>query len=267
MSPETMVHQSPLKDLTILMHKADPSKKHALNFMRPFGYLVTILNTIDHLGSGPNWLFDIDALTKSMNYKPVVAGNQSNGNAGTKACDNAGKGRVKTVPGKDYILLPLWAQDPPFSSSSKDFPNAGFKPLGEEKKKDAEDLGNESKNLPEGKDSEVPSTEEPREDERVDQEKDADVNSTNNINNVSPTVNVASIKDNVVNKNIVYECVDDPNMPDLEEIMYSDDYEDIGAEADMNNLDTFMTVSPIPTIRVHKDHPVEQIIRDLNSAP
>ncbi|GJY36119.1 retrovirus-related pol polyprotein from transposon TNT 1-94 [Tanacetum coccineum] len=36
-----------------------------------------------------NWLFDIDALTKSMNYKPVVAGNQSNGNICTKACDNA----------------------------------------------------------------------------------------------------------------------------------------------------------------------------------
>nr|GEZ83806.1 hypothetical protein [Tanacetum cinerariifolium] len=39
--------------------------------------------------SGPNWLFDIDALTKSINYKPVVAANQSNGNAGTKACDDA----------------------------------------------------------------------------------------------------------------------------------------------------------------------------------
>ncbi|GJW44895.1 putative ribonuclease H-like domain-containing protein [Tanacetum coccineum] len=38
-------------------------------------------------------------------------------------------------------------------------------------------------------------------------------------------------------------------------------------EADMNNLDAFMTASPIPTTRVHKDHPVEQIIRDLNSAP
>ncbi|GJV46705.1 putative ribonuclease H-like domain-containing protein [Tanacetum coccineum] len=32
-------------------------------------------------GNGPNWLFDIDALTKSMNYKPVVAWNQTNGNA------------------------------------------------------------------------------------------------------------------------------------------------------------------------------------------
>ncbi|GJT14539.1 retrovirus-related pol polyprotein from transposon TNT 1-94 [Tanacetum coccineum] len=29
-------------------------------------------------GNRPNWLFDIDALTISMNYKPVVAGNQTN---------------------------------------------------------------------------------------------------------------------------------------------------------------------------------------------
>ncbi|GJZ09275.1 putative ribonuclease H-like domain-containing protein [Tanacetum coccineum] len=60
---------------------------------------------------------------------------------------------------------------------------------------------------------------------------------------------------------------DDPNMPALEDIIYSDDDEDVGAEADMNNLDAFMPVSPILTTRVHKDHPVEQIIRDLNSAP
>ncbi|GJR93988.1 hypothetical protein Tco_0266162 [Tanacetum coccineum] len=65
--------------------------------------------------SGPNWLFDIDALTKSMNYKPVVAGNQSNGNAGTKACDDTGEARMEIVPGKDYILLPLWTADPSFS--------------------------------------------------------------------------------------------------------------------------------------------------------
>nr|GFA68163.1 retrovirus-related Pol polyprotein from transposon TNT 1-94 [Tanacetum cinerariifolium] len=32
-------------------------------------------------GIGPKWLFDIDTLTKSMNYQPVVAGNQPNNNA------------------------------------------------------------------------------------------------------------------------------------------------------------------------------------------
>ncbi|GJS47892.1 ribonuclease H-like domain-containing protein [Tanacetum coccineum] len=57
--------------------------------------------------SGPEWLFDIDTLTKSMNYKPVVTGNQSNANAGTKACDDACKARVETMHGKDYILLLL----------------------------------------------------------------------------------------------------------------------------------------------------------------
>ncbi|GJS74682.1 ribonuclease H-like domain-containing protein [Tanacetum coccineum] len=239
------------------------NKKHALSFMRPFGCAITILNTIDHLGSGPNWLFDIHALTKSMNYKPVVAGNQSNGNAGTKACDDAGKARMETI--KYYIMLPMWPADPLFSQNSKDSPDAGSKPSGEEEKMDTEDLGNKSKAS--GKDSEVPSTEEPREDQRVNQEKDASVNSTNTTNTVSTIVNAVGIEDNVVEENIVYGCVDDPNMPELEDIVYSDDDEDVGAEADMNNLNTFMPVSPIPTTRIHKDHPVEQIIGDLNLAP
>ncbi|GJT98344.1 ribonuclease H-like domain-containing protein [Tanacetum coccineum] len=185
------------------------------------------------LGNGPNWLFDIDALTKSMNYEPVVAGNQSNGIAGTKACENAGKARVETIPGKDYILLPFLTQDPPYSSSLKDSPDAGFKPSGEEEMKDVEHLENE--------DSEVPNTEEPR----VNQEKDESVNSTNNIYTVSLTVNTASIKDNAVDENIVYGCIDDPNMPNLEEIVYSKDDEGVGVEPDMNNLDTFMPLSPI----------------------
>ncbi|GJU71816.1 putative ribonuclease H-like domain-containing protein [Tanacetum coccineum] len=200
-------------------------------------------------------LFDIDTLTKSMNSEPVVVGNQSKGIAGTKACENTGKARVETVPSKNYILLPFLTQDPPFFSSSKDSPNAGLKPLGEEEKNDAEYLEN--------KDSEVPNTEEPR----VNQEQDESVNSTNNINTVSSTVNTASIEDNVVNENRVYGCADDPNMPNLEEIVYSEDDEGVGVEADMNNLDTFMPVSLIPTTRIHNDRPFEQIIRDLHSAP
>nr|GEY74037.1 hypothetical protein [Tanacetum cinerariifolium] len=186
-------------------------------------------NTPNIEGSEPNWLFDIDALTKSINYKPVVAGNQSNGSASTKACNNVGKTRVETVPNKDYILLPLWTQDPPFTSSSKDSPGAGFKPSREEEKKDAGDLGKE--------DSEVPSTEELR----VNQENDANVNITNNIT-VSLTDTAAGIDDNVVDKNIVYGW------------------------ADMNNLDTYFQVSLVPTTRIHKDHPLNQVIGDLQSA-
>ncbi|GJW21995.1 putative ribonuclease H-like domain-containing protein [Tanacetum coccineum] len=292
--------------LVIKPHNKTPyelflGRKPALSFMRPFGCPVTILNTIDHLGkfdgkadegffvgystnskafrvfnsrtriveenlhvqfsentsniagSGPNWLFDIDALTNSMNYKPVVAGNQSNGNAGTKACDDAGKARVEIVPGKDYILLPLWTQDLPFSSSPKDSPDAGFKPLREEEKKDAEDPGNEGGNPSE-------------EGERINQEKDASVNSTNNVNTVSPTVNAASIEDNAIDENIIYGCANDPNIPDLGEIGRFSDAENDDSGAGINNLDTYFQVSHVPTTRIHKDRPLNQVIGDLQSA-
>ncbi|GKD35130.1 putative ribonuclease H-like domain-containing protein [Tanacetum coccineum] len=71
----------------------------------------------------------------------------------------------------------------------------------------------------------------------------------------------------VVNENIVYRCDDDPNMPELEEIVYLDDDEDVGAEANINNLDTHIPVSHILTTRIHKDHPVKQIIEDIYLAP
>nr|GEV88801.1 hypothetical protein [Tanacetum cinerariifolium] len=46
-----------------------------------------------------------------------------------------------------------------------------------------------------------------------------------------------------------------------------DDEEDVGVEAYFSNLETSITVSPIPTTRVHKDHIVTQIIGDLSSTP
>ncbi|GJS57965.1 hypothetical protein Tco_0652749 [Tanacetum coccineum] len=180
-------------------------------------------NTPNIARSGPNWLFDIDALTNSMNYKLVVAENQSNSNA-----------------------------DPPFSSSLKDSPDAGFKPSGEEEKKDVEDLGNEGGNPSE-------------EGESINQEKDASVNNTNNINIVSLTINTASIKDNAIDENIVYGCTDDLNIPDLEEIGRFSDAEDDGAKVDMTNLDTYFQVSPVPTTKIHKDHPLNQVSGDLKS--
>ncbi|GKF94930.1 hypothetical protein Tco_0284630, partial [Tanacetum coccineum] len=58
----------------------------------------------------------------------------------------------------------------------------------------------------------------------------------------------------------------DPNMPDLEDASVTlpndgifngayDDDEDVGAVADFNNMDNTIVVSPIPTLRIHKDHP------------
>nr|GFB52847.1 hypothetical protein [Tanacetum cinerariifolium] len=53
---------------------------------------------------------------------------------------------------------------------------------------------------------------------------------------------------------------DDPYMPALEDITYSDNKEDVVVEADFSNLETNITFSPILTTRVHKDHHVTQII-------
>ncbi|GKA79244.1 putative ribonuclease H-like domain-containing protein [Tanacetum coccineum] len=178
-----------------------------------------------------------------MNYKSVVAGNQSNGNASTKACDDACKTRMETIPDKDYILLPLWPADLQLSQNSKSSLDAGFKPSGDNEKKVTKEPGKE------GGDS------------SNDQEKEDNVNNTKNVNAGNTNeVNVLGAKTSI-------KLPDDPNMPELEDIVYSDDDEDVGAEADMNNLNTFIPVSPILTTRIHKYHPVEQIIRDLNSAP
>nr|GEZ44343.1 putative ribonuclease H-like domain-containing protein [Tanacetum cinerariifolium] len=49
-------------------------------------------------------------------------------------------------------------------------------------------------------------------------------------------------------------------MPALEDIFYSDDEEDVGAEADFSNLETDISVSLIPTTRTHKDHPVIDLV-------
>nr|GEV89549.1 hypothetical protein [Tanacetum cinerariifolium] len=76
-------------------------------------------------------------------------------------------------------------------------------------------------------------------------------------NTASPTYGKSSFID-------AFQLSDDLDMPELEEITYSDDEDDVGAEDDFSNLETSITVSPIPTSRVHKDHPVTQIIGDLS---
>ncbi|GKD19183.1 putative ribonuclease H-like domain-containing protein, partial [Tanacetum coccineum] len=94
-------------------------------------------------------------------------------------------------------------------------------------KKDAEDPGNESGNPTKGKDSEVSSTEEPR----INQEKDdninntnnintaSDGNSTNNVNAVSSTVNAVGLEVNVVDLKTSIELPNDPNMHELKDII------------------------------------------------
>ncbi|GJW73202.1 ribonuclease H-like domain-containing protein [Tanacetum coccineum] len=139
-----------------------------IDFMKPFGCLVTILNTKDHLGkfdskategyfvgyfvvskamrvfnkrtrivgetlnirflentpnvkgNEPDWLFDVDSLSNSMNYVPVAVGNKTNGIAGTKDNIIAGQAQKEKEPKQEYILIPLCTTDPLISQGPKD---------------------------------------------------------------------------------------------------------------------------------------------------
>nr|GEZ34471.1 hypothetical protein [Tanacetum cinerariifolium] len=67
-------------------------------------------------GAGPNWLFDIDSLTKSINYMPVDAGTIPTKISGTK--DATSQEVKKNVSSLRYIALPNWAHDALLESSS-----------------------------------------------------------------------------------------------------------------------------------------------------
>ncbi|GJW17373.1 putative ribonuclease H-like domain-containing protein [Tanacetum coccineum] len=255
----------------------------SISFMRPFGYPVTILNTLDPLGkfdgkddegflvgysinskafrvfntrtrkveenlhinflenkpnvagSGPEWLFDIDLLTNSMNYEPVTAGNQTNKNAGIK--DN-----VDVVPTQQYILLPLLYDSP---QSSKDaVANDAGKKTNEEPAHEGERNGQEKEGGASNKENDQNVQDFRAElDNLLVQQKEGYANT------------ISTAEQNFTNAD---DLPIDPLIPDLEDIgIFSGAYddEDVGAEADLNNLETIMNVSPIPTTRIHKDHP------------
>nr|GEU75364.1 hypothetical protein [Tanacetum cinerariifolium] len=90
------------------------------------------------------------------------------------------------------------------------------------------------------------------------------LNNTNTFSAAGPSNAVASLTYGKSSFIDASQLLDDHDMPELEDITYSDE-DDVGAEADFNNLETSITVSPIPTARVHKDHPVSQIIGDISS--
>nr|GEV47696.1 hypothetical protein [Tanacetum cinerariifolium] len=201
------------KTIYELFHGRTPT----LSFMRLFGCLVTILNTIDHLGEFNGKADEGFFVGYSLNSKAFKVFNnririveenlhirfsENTPNiVGTKASDNVGQAKIETEPIKDYILLPLWTADLPFS-------------------KDPKSLMMMDLNL-----------------------------------------QVMMEEDN--------ELLFDPNMPALEYVSifnFSNNDEDNDIVADMNNMDTTIQVSPIPTTRIHKDYLLDQVIGDLHLA-
>nr|GFC89184.1 hypothetical protein [Tanacetum cinerariifolium] len=86
--------------------------------------------------SGPTWLFDIDTLTKTMNYQPVTASNQSNPSAGFQ--DNFDAEKAGEEIEQQYVLFLVW------SSGSKNPQNTDGDAAFDEKKPDFEERKPES---------------------------------------------------------------------------------------------------------------------------
>nr|GEV27214.1 hypothetical protein [Tanacetum cinerariifolium] len=179
-------------------------------------------------GSGPTWLFDIDSLTRTMNYQPVTAGNQTNPSAGFQDKFDNYDGDA-AFDGKEHDFD---AKKPQSEVSVSPSSSAQSWKQDDKTKKKAK-----------GK-SPVESFTGYR-----------DLSPSNA--NASPTYGKSSFID-------AFQLLEDPDMPELDDITYSDDDNDVGAEANFNNLETFITISPILTTRVQKDHHVSQIIGDLS---
>nr|GEY77279.1 ribonuclease H-like domain-containing protein [Tanacetum cinerariifolium] len=277
----------------------------AIGFLKPFGYNVMILNTLDNLGkfeakgnegyfigysmsskafrvfnkrtrrveenlhveflknkaidqsAGPNWLFDIYSLIKSMNYVPVDAGTNSTNFLGTN--DAANQEVKKDVSSLRYILLPNWAYDALLETSSS-------KPHDESITK-----------IPEGSGKSNPTTS--LFNPSADQIEKLTVESP--IPTVSSPVPTACLNDSPEPSSearlILKRVANQEESPSLDNILsLTNRFEDIfrvttssneaiGVEADVSNMGPTISASPTPTLRIHKDHPKSQIIGPMDT--
>ncbi|GKC37794.1 retrovirus-related pol polyprotein from transposon TNT 1-94 [Tanacetum coccineum] len=204
-------------------------------------------------GSGPDWLFDIDLLTNFMNYEPVTAGNQTNRNVAIK--DN-----VDVVPTQQYILLPLLYDSPQSSKDGVD-DDAGKKtnkePINEGERNGQEKEGGA---LNKEDDQNVQDFRAALDNLLVPQ-KQGYANSTNRVSTASLSVSAAGQSfdnaDDFPTDPFIHDLEDTTDLLNTGIFSGAYDDEDVGAEADLNNLETTINVSPIPTTRIHKDYPKE----------
>ncbi|GJW04868.1 putative ribonuclease H-like domain-containing protein, partial [Tanacetum coccineum] len=112
-----------------------------------------ITGKIPIIGKGPNWLFDLDYLTNSMNYQLVTAENKANKTAGPKEANHsagtqdhidAENFKMEVEPAQEYFVLSLWSSYTSTVKSSKakngdEKPNGDTGPKINEEPKDQED--------------------------------------------------------------------------------------------------------------------------------
>nr|GEY09488.1 putative ribonuclease H-like domain-containing protein [Tanacetum cinerariifolium] len=177
-------------------------------------------------GTGPAWLFDIDSLTRTMNYQPVIAGNQTNSDVGFQDKFDAEKAGEEVD--QQNVLFLVW------SSSSTNPQNNDEDATFDEKEHDFDAKKPESEvtlSLSRYRDLNA-------------EFKDFSKNNSNEVNDAGSIV--PTVGQNSFNSTNTFSAAGP-------------------STTDFNNLESSIPVSPIPTTRIHKDHPVSQIIGDLSS--
>ncbi|GJW12050.1 putative ribonuclease H-like domain-containing protein [Tanacetum coccineum] len=202
-------------------------------------------------GNGPKWLFDIDSLTQSMNYVPVTTGTISNESVGTQGEFNVGTSEEIS---QDCIVMLIWKDASYFDSPSKDVDNGEPKSAADDQKQDGDGLDNEN----------------------AEQDKSDDGSTPKDVDAAGQHVNTASPKVNTVVPSVNTASLNDPNRPkdmftlgashSLEAThveFFSDEDE---PEVDLGNIPNSYPVPTIPYIRIHKDHPIINVIGDVKSS-
>nr|GFA63403.1 putative ribonuclease H-like domain-containing protein [Tanacetum cinerariifolium] len=213
--------------------------------------------------TGPTWPFDIYSLTKTMNYQPVSAGNQTNPNAEQKGdtafaekehdaekpefAVNLSPSRSALLGEKDDMTKKKDKGKSPVECFSKyrDL-NAIF-----------EDFSEDNSNDVSAASPIVPTT------------RQHYSNNTNPINAAGPIVNAAGHNySNITNpisaagpsnsnsslthgQSLLRDTYQPPDMVEREDIDYSD-HENVGAEADFNNLETYHTYASFMGFMVYQ---------------
>ncbi|GJW83546.1 putative ribonuclease H-like domain-containing protein [Tanacetum coccineum] len=250
-------------------------------------------------GKGPNWLFDLDYLTDSMNYQSVRSENQanlhagqkeSNQNTGTKDKIDAGDSEKEDESNQDCFELPIWHS----YSSTNPFVSKTDNKIGgprEEEQVFLDDLARLQRQEKEAnEEGEALRENLQQETEHLVTQAEAAKSSgtnifstvsttakasgTNFVNTVSIPVSTASANEGLSLSNTTNTQEDDSEIPPLEDIhgdttdgiFTHSSYDDEGAVADFTNLETVVNVSPIPTSRINPSHPSTLILGDPTSA-
>ncbi|GJX06590.1 hypothetical protein Tco_0194522 [Tanacetum coccineum] len=190
-------------------------------------------------GSGPHWLFDIDSLTKSMNYVPVVvAGTSSTNISGTKEVAN--QTMEENVSTLRFIALPNWFHEAQMATSID-----SSKKNDDSQKEQDRIISNSDAPESSGNSNPTATAKDPTADQ------------------VEPVLS-STVETEVptVSSPVPTDCLSIP--PDL----FGDTTASVSlneVEADLSNMETNIQVSPTPTLRIHKVHPKSQIIGPVDT--